>query len=54
MQHDMAKIEAELQRRDKLRAEEEERAKRYADQRVKKEALDKGAKVEMFKAASRR
>ena len=35
MQHEMARIEAELLRRDKLRAEEEERARRYVDPEVK-------------------
>ena len=53
MQHEMAKIEAELLRRDKLRAEEEERARRYADQKQRRDVMASGARQAVFTAASK-
>ena len=53
MQHEMARIEAELLRRDRLRAEDGERARRYADQKQRRDVVAAGARQAVFTSASR-
>ena len=51
MQHEMARIEAELIRRDKLRAEGEDRMQRYTEQRVRRAATENEKRRSIFNAA---